>query len=43
MNFGIVRNNIYRVSIEGMSEDAKLKLNIKVKKWDIFEHETIYM
>jgi len=43
MNFGIVRNNIYRVSIEGMSEDAKLKLNIKVKKWDIFEHAPIYM
>ena len=43
MNFGIVRNNIYRVSIEGMTEDAKLILHIKVKKWDLFEHESIYM
>ena len=43
MNFGIVRNNIYRVSIEGMTEDAKLILHIKVKKWDIFEHAPIYM
>lgn len=43
MNFGIVRNNIYHVSIEGMTEDAKLILHIKVKKWDIFEHAPIYM
>ena len=43
MNFGIVRNNIYRVDIAGFTEDAKLILHIKVKKWDIFEHAPIYM
>ena len=42
MNYGIVRNNIYRVSIEGMSPD-KVTLHIKVKKWDKFVHEPIYM
>lgn len=39
MNFGIVRNNIYRISIETITEDAK----IKVKMWDVFTHSTIYM
>ena len=47
MNFGIVRNNIYRVSIAGITadtvDDIKLTLHIKVKKWDVFEHDTIYM
>ncbi|MBO7141139.1 MAG: hypothetical protein J6W19_11275 [Prevotella sp.] len=42
MNYGIVRNNIYRVSIEGMTPD-KVTLLIKVKKWDKFVHEPIYM
>ena len=42
MNYGIVRNNIYRVKISGITEDG-LNLNIKVKKWDKFEHATIYM
>ena len=39
MNFGIVRNNIYRISIEKITEDSK----IKVKMWDKFTHSTIYM
>ncbi len=43
MNYGIVRNNIYRVDVAGMTPDAKLQLNIKVKKWDEFEHDPIYM
>ena len=47
MNFGIVRNNIYRVSIESIApetdETHPVTLNIKVKKWDLFTHATIYM
>ena len=46
MNIGVVRNNIYRIwigSIQKEQEDIKVTLNIKVKKWDIFVHETIYM
>lgn len=46
MNFGIVRNNIYRVSIESITpdnNDLHVKLLIKVKKWDKFVHAPIYM
>lgn len=47
MNIGIVRNNIYRVSIEGFTPDDQhelyVKLLIKVKKWDKFVHTPIYM
>jgi hypothetical protein len=46
MNFGIVRNNIYRVSIESITpdvDDIKVTLNIKVKKWDKFVHTPIIM
>ena len=47
MNFGIVRNNIYRVSIESIApetdETPAVTLDIKVKKWDLFTHATIYM
>lgn len=48
MNFGVVRNNIYRISIEevkGSTEEEKpsIKLQIKVKKWDTFTHDIIYM
>lgn len=47
MNFGIVRNNIYRVSINSIDKKGddtpKVTLQIKVKKWDKFEHEPIYM
>ncbi len=43
MKYGIVRNNIYRVSINGIDSKGTLNLNIKVKKWDPFTHEVIYM
>lgn len=48
MNFGIVRNNIYRVYVDHVkaktvTEEPKVTLKIEVKKWDKFEHETIYM
>ena len=42
MNFGVVRNNIYRVEISSLT-DEELNLKIKVKKWDKFEHDVIYM
>lgn len=42
MNFGIVRNNIYRVSVESITDEG-IKLLIKVKHWDRFEHTPIYM
>ena len=43
MNFGIVRNNIYRVYINKVNEKGELELKIKVKKWDPYIHEYIYM
>ena len=43
MNFGIVRNNIYRISIDKITEESSIELKIKVKKWDKFTHEVIYM
>lgn len=48
MNFSVVRNNIYRISIEKITEkqkdeDPKITIHIKVKKWDIFTHDIIYM
>jgi len=42
MNFGVVRNNIYRIEISSLTEEV-LNLKIKVKKWDKFEHDVIYM
>ena len=41
MNFGVVRNNIYRISIDKITEQGELR--IEVKKWDPFTHSTIYM
>lgn len=41
MNYSIVRNNIYRVSIESITPQGSLL--IKVKKWDPFIHDFIYM
>ena len=41
MNYGVVRNNIYRIEIAGFTD--RMKLRIKVKKWDKFTHEVIYM
>ena len=46
MNFGVVRNNIYRVSIDKITEEesgVKVKLLIKVKNWDVYKHDPIYM
>lgn len=43
MNYGIVRNNIYRVWIGGIDDKRNMTIKIKVKKWDKFEHEVIYM
>ena len=43
MNFGIVRNNIYRVSINSIDKKGSIELKIKVKKWDPFIHDYIYM
>ena len=53
MEFGTVRNNIYRVCIEGISgagtptpdplEPEELKARIYVKRWVEVVHPTIYM
>lgn len=46
MNVGIVRNNIYRIWIGSITPDVvapKVTLKIKVKKWDQFTHDVIYM
>ena len=43
MNFGVVRNNIYRISIDQITEKRDIQLKITVKKWDQFEHDIIYM
>lgn len=43
MNFGVVRNNIYRISIDRITEKKDLELTIRVKKWDTFTHDIIYM
>lgn len=42
MNFGVVRNNIYRISIDRI-ESKGILMQIEVKKWDKFTHETIFM
>ena len=41
MNYGVVRNNIYRISIKVNQQG--LEFSIKVKKWDKFTHDIIYM
>ena len=43
MPFGVVRNNIYRIYIDRIDEKGTLELKIKVKKWDPFTHDFIYM
>lgn len=47
MNFGIVRNNIYRISIdkvlEKTEEGPKLKIKIEEEKWRHVEHPSIYI
>lgn len=46
MNFGVVRNNIYRISIDRITEkrdNPEITLRIMVKNWDVFTHDVIYM
>ena len=43
MKYGIVRNNIYRVCINRIDEKNNMQIKIKVKKWDVFTHDVIYM
>lgn len=48
MEYGIVRNNIYRVFIskikkDEVTEEPKITLGIKVKNWDVFIHKPIWM
>lgn len=43
MNFGVVRNNIYRISIDNITEQGNITWKIEVKNWDVFEHKTIFM
>lgn len=47
MNFGVVRNNIYRISIDKIKkrgeEQPEITWKIMVKNWDVFEHKTIFM
>ena len=49
MNFSVVRNNIYRVYIDKITERGdkpekpEIKWRIMVKNWDRFEHKTIFM
>ncbi len=43
MKYGIVRNNIYRVSINSIDKKGTVELKIKVKKWDPYTHSFIYM
>lgn len=43
MNYGVVRNNIYRISINKITEKGDVELIITVKKWDTFTHSWIYM
>ena len=53
MNFGVVRNNIYRISIDKITEKdppdtptpdpPTITWKIMVKNWDVFEHKTIFM
>ena len=42
MNFSVVRNNIYRVSIESINPlDGRLSLKLAVHDWRNVEHPTI--
>lgn len=43
MKYGVVRNNIYRISIKSIDKKGSMELSIKVKKWDPYIHEYIYM
>lgn len=44
MNFGVVRNNIYRVTIYRVNEKgARLKIKIEEEKWRHVDNPTIYI
>lgn len=44
MHYGIVRNNIYRVRIDGVTgKEDGLKLTINVRKWATYTHEEATM
>ena len=44
MNYGVVRNNIYRISIEGFSTvEGTIKIKIEEKKWRHVDNPTIYI
>lgn len=44
MNHGIVRNNIYRVSIEGINaQEGTIKIKIEETKWRHVDNPTIYI
>lgn len=44
MHFGVVRNNIYQVKVEGVEGKSKgLKLTIHVRKWATYTHEEATM
>jgi len=42
MEYGIVRNNIYRIYISSITSESMI-LSLKVKKWDPYTHDWIYM
>ena len=43
MNYGIVRNNIYRVSIESITMGGWIKIAIEEKPWRHVDNPTIYL
>lgn len=44
MHFGVVRNNIYQVKVDGVEGKSKgLKLTIHVRKWATYTHEKTTM
>ena len=43
MLYGVVRNNIYRISINSVDKKGTLELKIMVKEWDPYTHDFIYM
>lgn len=44
MNYGVVRNNIYRVSIEGINQQSgHIKIKIEEEKWRHVDNPAIYI
>lgn len=44
MHFGVVRNNIYQVKVEGVEGKSKgLKITLNVRKWATYTHEETTM